>query len=100
MSKIPVKFNSKITVIPYEELIIRFLHRNTPPAMTSQDIADKLDVPYPTIHPKLKELHQKGIIKGEKDMTPRPGKQRLLWQKSGGDVDSILERWQALVSSH
>jgi len=96
MSKIPVKFNSKITVIPYEELIIRFLHRNTPPAMTSQDIADELDVPYPTIHPKLKELHKMGIIKGEKDMTPRPGKQRLLWQKSGDDVDAVLEKWEEL----
>lgn len=100
MSKIPVKIGSKIELITLEEAILIFMDENTPPAMTSQQISDGLSSPYPTIHPKLKNLYEHGLIEGREDQTPRPGKKRLLWEKKGDqDKDAILQRWKEMVQS-
>lgn len=96
MTKVPVKINSEVRVISLEEAILILLDKKTPPAMTSQDISDELGSPYPTIHPKLKFLQEKGLIEGKEDQTPRPGKKRLLWAK-GGDLNSVLYRWKEMV---
>lgn len=98
MSKVPVKINSEVKVISLEEAIMWYLDKKTPPAVTSQDVADGLDKPYPTVHPKLKILHEQGLIEGREDQTPRPGKKRLLWEKKG-DLNTILQRWKEMVQS-
>lgn len=98
MSKIPVKFNSKIQIISLEEAILHYLDRNTPPALTSQDISDGLSSPYPTIHPKLKALHEQDLVQGREDQTPRPGKKRLLWERKG-ELGALLQRWKEIVPS-
>ena len=95
MSKVPVKIDSEIRVMDMEEAILFVLDRQTPPAKTSQEIADVLGKPYPTIHPMLKNLHNKGFIEGREDQTPRPGKKRLLWQKKG-DLNDLLGRWKEI----
>jgi transcription initiation factor IIE alpha subunit len=100
MPKIPVKIDSKIEILDtLEEAILIFLDKKTPPAMTSQQIADLLKSPYPTIHPKLKTLHEKGLIAGKVDQTPRPGKKRLLWEKKGEELNAILDRWREILQS-
>ena len=108
MTKKPVKIGGKVYFqdtggkmeeTSYEHVILVFLDKNTPPAMTSQEIADKIGLAYPTIHPKLKALNEQGLITGRKDQTPRPGKQRLLWEKAG-DIDTILARWESLAQGN
>jgi DNA-binding MarR family transcriptional regulator len=98
MSKVPVKINGDIRVIPLEEAILFYLDKHTPPAITSQDIADAIHSPYPTIHPKLKQLYEQDLIRGREDQTPRPGKKRLLWEKKG-ELNAILSRWREMVQS-
>jgi DNA-binding PadR family transcriptional regulator len=98
VSKFPVRINGEVKIISIEEAILWFLDKKTPPAITSQDVADGLSSPYPTIHPKLKILHEQGLIEGRQDQTPRPGKKRLLWAKKG-DLDTILQRWKEMVPS-
>ena len=93
--KIPVKIDSKIELITLEEAILIYMDQNTPPVMTSQQIADGLKSPYPTIHPKLKNLYEHGLIEGREDQTSRPGKKRLLWEKKG-ELNDAIEKWKTL----
>ena len=91
--------NGKIEVLDsFEDVLLIFLDRNTPPAKTSQEIADSLKMAYPTIHPKLKNLHKLGLIEGREDQTSRPGKKRLLWEKKG-DLDALLDKWSEILQS-
>ena len=99
MTKIPVKIGSKIELITLEEAILIFMDQKTPPAMTSQQISEGLSSPYPTIHPKLKTLYEKGLITGKVDQTPRPGKKRLLWEKKGEELNAILDKWREILQS-
>jgi predicted ArsR family transcriptional regulator len=108
MSKKPVKISNKVYLqeeggkleeITFEEVILIWLDSFTPPPKTSQEVAEGMGLPYPTVHPKLKTLHEQELIQGEEDMTPRPGKPRLLWQKKGDDLNSVLSRWRTMVEN-
>jgi len=97
MNKTHSNIDGEIQVYGLEEAIMFILDKKTPPAKTSQEIADILLRPYPTVHPKLKYLHEHGFIEGKKDQTPRPGKKRLLWSKKCEKLNALLQRWKEMV---
>lgn len=58
---------------------IEILLRDAGEFMSCKEISDRLDIPYTTILPKLKEMKEEGRVMSKKDMSARVGRKPTIW---------------------
>lgn len=61
--------NGKVTEVSYDDLIVDWLIKNTPPAVDTEEISTALNLPYDTVQPKLRWMarrHRDAIKNGSK----------------------------------
>lgn len=74
------KTDRGLVLIDYEDVLTEWIERNTPPAASTNDIAEDLNMSYHTLHPKLKRMYEEGKIDVKKRKeTAGPGRRKYLW---------------------
>ena len=77
--KVPIIVNGTIKMAEIEDALLMFLKRKDE-FMTSKQIGEELGIAYSTIHHRLVDMANEGLLEMKVDRTPRPGRKAYLFK--------------------